>query len=133
MCVCVCVCVCVLICLSVCLCVCVCVRVCVIQYKDNGDFEKSPWTWGYAGSEVDESKKLVGHYNQSSGLAVLVHGGMTIFFRYIGPQEWRETKSPTLKIECKGREFKALESFPETICGKKKRTLWDRVRGGRER
>ena len=87
----------------------------------------------YAGSEVDESKKLVGHYNQSSGLAVLVHGGMTIFFRYIGPQEWRETKSPTLKIECKGREFKALESFPDTICGKKMRTRWDRMRGGRER
>ena len=82
---------------------------------------------------MDESKKLVGHYNQSSGLAVLVNGGMTIFFKYFGPYELRKTRSPTLKIECKGREFKALESFPETICGKKKRTLWDRVRGGRER
>ena len=82
---------------------------------------------------MDESKKLVGHYDQSSGLAVFVHGGMTIFFRYIGPREQRKTRSPTLKIECKGPEFKALESFPETICGKKRRTLWDRVRGGRER
>ena len=98
------------------------------RYKDEGDFGKSPWTWRYEGSEVDESKKLVGHYDQSTGLAVLVNGGLTITFRYIAPRSWRLTRNPTLLIACKGREFKALESYPETICGKKVRKLRERER-----
>ena len=93
----------------------------MLQYKDEGDFRKSPWTWRYAGSEVDESKKLVGHYDHSTGLAVLVNGGLTITFRYIIPGTRRYINHPTLLIVCKGREFKAFESYPETICGKKER------------
>ena len=107
---------------------CVCVCVCVLQYKDEGDFRKSPWTWRYAGSEVDESKKLVGHYDQSTEVAVLVNGGLNITFRYIAPDSWRSIRYPTLLIACKGREFKALESYPETICGKEVRKLRERER-----
>ena len=99
-----------------------CVCVCVLQYKDEGDFGKSPWTWRYAGSEVDESKKLVGHYDQSTGLAVLVNGGMTITLRYIPPGKPRSRRKiyglPILTITSNDRKFKALESFPETMCGK---------------
>ena len=73
----------------------------------------------YAGSEVDESKKLVGHYDKYN--AVLVHGGMTIEYHLLGSRRAQMTVNlPILNITCDGPEFKALESFPETICGKKK-------------
>ena len=110
------------------MCVCVCVCVCVLQYKDEGDFGKSPWTWSYEGSEVDVSKTLVGHYDQSTGLAVLVNGGLHITFKYYEPESWRLLRKPTLLIVCKGPEFKALESYPETICGKEVRKLRERER-----
>ena len=76
---------------------------------------------------MDESKKLVGHYDQSTKVAVLVNGELTITFRYIAPRSWRLMMFPTLLIVCKGPEFTALESYPQTICGKKVRKLRERL------
>ena len=78
------------------------------------------------------SKKLVGHYDQSSGLAVLVHGGMTIEFDYVGPNTRPGSKQAIVKITCNGPEFKALESYPETLCGEKNKER-ETERGGGEK
>ena len=87
-----------------------------VQYNNGRGLGKSLWNWRYEGNEVDESKKLLGDYDQSTKHAVLKVGSLTVDFG-LPKNKW--DNEPMVKIQCAGRAFKAFESYPETACGKK--------------
>ena len=69
------------VCVCVCVCVCVRARACVcVQYNKGRKIGKSLWKWRYEGTDVDESKKLVGDYDKSTKHAVLNVSSLTIDF-----------------------------------------------------
>ena len=70
------------------------------------------------GERVDESKKLLGDYDQRTKHAVLKVGSLTVDF---GRPKSKWDNKAMVTIECAGREFKAFESYPQSACGKKER------------
>ena len=67
---------------------------------------------------MDESKKLLGDFDQSTKHAVLKVGSLTVDF---GRPKNLWDSEPMVMITCAGRAFKAFESYPQSACGKKER------------
>ena len=81
-----------------------------LQYIKEGNFTKSPWGRILTGSEVDESRRVVGEFEARYRTAWVINGGLTVGFALTG----RLIKA---SISCKDPEFRTYETYPETLCG----------------
>ena len=83
-----------------------------LQYLKKGNFTKSPWGRILTGSEVDESRRVVGEFDTKYQTAWVINGGLTVGFGFAV----RMIK-PKVSIRCKDPQFRTYETYPETLCG----------------
>ena len=87
-----------------------------LQYLKKGNFSKSPWGRILTGSEVDESRRVVGEFDTQFDTkyrtAWVINGGLTVGFGLKA-----RMRKPKVSISCKDPQFRTYETYPATLCG----------------